>query len=143
MAKYPKKSLMKIGQRSDTICIGTYADVVGEQGKAYLFCIGKSNMGLPIECFIPKSKCYIYNNEYIFIPVWLAKQKGIGWYLENDKETFMNCQGFELFDPSKINYNKNYNMNENSFYYGYDDDNYDDDNDHYYFDDNDHYYDDF
>lgn len=67
----------------DLVEIGNYKNIVKFRQKSVLFKLGITDTGLPIETYLPKNYLFLdmYNN--ICIPLWLAKNKGIGWYLES------------------------------------------------------------
>lgn len=80
--------------KTELVCIGTIAQVRKETEKAILYQIGTSTMGLPIETYIPKSELLERDN-YFYIPLWLAKQKGMGWYLNTEvQDNIYSTNGF-------------------------------------------------
>lgn len=70
----------------DLVDIGSYKNIVKTKQKSILFRLGTTDTGLPIETYLPKNYTYLnVVNNSICIPLWLAKNKGIGWYLEPKK----------------------------------------------------------
>lgn len=59
-------------------------------GQALLFVVGTTCSGLPIEVFIPKSTIILKHDSvnrgvvHVYVPMNIAKDKGIGWHLSND-----------------------------------------------------------
>lgn len=86
----------------DLVEIGSYKNIVKNRKQSILFKLGITDTGLPIETYLPKSYTYLnIFNDNICIPLWLAKSKGIGWYLESKKlinnisKTDLFLKGFE------------------------------------------------
>lgn len=85
----------------DLVEIGSYRNIVKTKQKSILFKLGTTDTGLAIETYLPKSYTYLnLINNNICIPLWLAKDKGIGWYLESKKLVNMDnatllLKGFE------------------------------------------------
>nr|DAO15224.1 MAG TPA: hypothetical protein [Caudoviricetes sp.] len=88
--------------KTKLVCIGTVAQVRKETEKAILYQVGTSAMGLPIETYLPKSELF-EKDGYFYIPLWLAKQKGMGWYLDNQEyNNTYKPNGFEkIFKDTK------------------------------------------
>ena len=81
--KPTKKELLDFGMQNNLVCIGEMKHIVKTTDKAILFCIGKTYLGLPIEVFFPITEVKVYQDN-LFVPLWLAKNKGVGWYLEDN-----------------------------------------------------------
>ena len=96
IVKKKEQNPIEIGLKLGLVCIGDSKNIVKETEKAILYKVGTTNLGLPIEVFFPKSRIY-ENSNMLFIPISLAKQKGIGWYLNinNDYEDYDYVHAFE------------------------------------------------
>lgn len=65
----------------ELINIGSVSNIVRETSAAVLFKIGVSNLGHPIERFVPKSQMYERYHS-VYVPKWLARKMGI-WCGDN------------------------------------------------------------
>ena len=101
------------------VCLGVVeGNIVKVREKSILYRLGLTSTGLPIEINLPKSNSYIKDNKYLYVPLWLAKQKGIGWYLQSEEnyisdfhslDTLNNfVSGTKSEEISKYEYNSNF-----------------------------------
>lgn len=65
----------------DLILLGPSKRVVKDRDNSILYDLGRCVNGMSIEVFLPKRFIYVFEGNF-YIPLWLAKNKGIGWYFK-------------------------------------------------------------